>query len=282
MFLFGGSMMALLATRGSLPAFVGTVLPYLLMGTGMALSPIVLGHPTELSWPLVIGFVVLTSVMCLLWQWSAQARRAEIEARHAVDQGRERAEAAERQVRALAYSDALTGLPNRHSFNAALAETIGIGEPFALLLLDLNGFKRVNDRYGHPIGDELLRQVGSRLMNFVTDATVAARLGGDEFAVIFKHGTESEALDFAGRVLDHLDQPYITRAGRQKIGSALGLALSPIHASDPSELLRRADLALYRSKAVGGSEAVVFNPSLERSDASRVRHERPPISFNRS
>jgi diguanylate cyclase (GGDEF)-like protein len=273
MFLFGGSMMALMAAQGSLPAFIGTVLPYLLVGTGMAMSSITLGQETALSWPLVVGFFVLIAVMCLLWKWSARARRAEIEAREEIERGRERAEAAERQVRHLAYSDTLTGLPNRHSFDVAVAEAIATKESVALLLLDLNGFKRVNDRHGHPVGDELLRQVGIRLTSHIASSITAARLGGDEFAIILTGGGERQALDLACRVLSLLEQPYITRAGLQRIGSAVGIAICPAHATDPSELLRRADLALYKSKATGGTEAVLFESGMEQRGSDRRTSE---------
>lgn len=266
MFLFGGSMMALMAAQGSLPAFIGTVLPYLFVGTAMALSPILLGQSTVLSWPLVIGFLVLTSVMCLLWQWSARARRSEILARQEVEFGRERAEAAERLARELAYSDALTGLPNRHSFNEALSCALDDGQPFALILLDLNGFKRVNDRYGHPVGDEVLGQVAARLARCAGGFGIAARLGGDEFAIIQRAGDEVSAVSLAWTIADTVEQPCITRSGVQRIGTSVGIALAPIHATEPSELMRRADLALYKSKSTGGAEFVVFRSSMEGRD----------------
>jgi diguanylate cyclase (GGDEF)-like protein len=275
MFLFGGSMMALMAAGASLPAFVGTVLPYLFVGVGMALSPIVLGSATVLSWPLVIGFLVLTTVMCLLWRLSAQARRSEIRARREVERGRDRAETAERRVRQLAYTDALTALPNRHSFNTSLARAIARGEPFALLLLDLNGFKHVNDRHGHPVGDELLRHVGSRLASGALSFGVAARLGGDEFAIIQPGGDEASARELALSLIQDVERPYFTAAGLQRIGTAVGIALAPTHAQDPSELMRRADLALYRSKATGGSEVLVFEPGMEKREAGPVMPRRP-------
>ena len=263
MFLFGGSMMALMAAQGSLPAFIGTVLPYLLVGTGMALSPIVLGNSTVLSWPLVIGFLVLTSVMVLLWRWSASARRSEIKSRREAEDGRERAESAERKIRQLAYADALTGLPNRHSFNEALADIAVRNVSFALLLLDLNGFKRINDRHGHPIGDELLRQVGLRLALCVDETGRAARLGGDEFAVIQPGGDEADAKELGWRLVESIEQPFISKAGALRIGTAVGIALAPRDATQPSELMKRADLALYRSKATGGAEVIVFKPEMD-------------------
>jgi diguanylate cyclase (GGDEF)-like protein len=263
MFLFGGSMMALMAAQGSLPAFVGTVLPYLFVGTAMAFSPLVLGQSTVLSLPLVFGFLVLTAVMCLLWKWSARARRSEVLARQEVELGRERAEAAERQVRQLAYSDALTGLPNRHSFNEALETALSGGKPFALLLLDLNGFKRVNDRHGHPVGDEVLRHVGARLTVSTDGVGIPARLGGDEFAIICWVRSEESAVSLAWAIADSVRQPCTTRVGVQRVGTSVGIALAPVHATDPSELMHRADAALYRSKLTGGAECVAFEPSIE-------------------
>jgi diguanylate cyclase (GGDEF)-like protein len=263
MFLFGGSMMALMAAEASLLAFMATVLPYLAVGGAMSLTPIVTNQGTMLTLPLLTGFAVLTVAACLLWRSSSRTKRLELQTRMDLHKGLERAEAAENQARQLAYSDALTGLPNRHAFNEALGEALATETAFAILLLDLNGFKRVNDRSGHPAGDEVLKQVGSRLSYCVQPPSTPARLGGDEFAVVVLGMSDQEAVGLAWRLAASVEEPFITKDGIQRIGTSTGIALVPHHGRDPSQLMKRADLALYRSKATGRSEVVQFRPEME-------------------
>lgn len=162
--------------------------------------------------------------------------------------------AAEREARTLALHDALTGLPNRRSFDQALQVAIDSpprsGGSHALLMMDLNGFKRINDLYGHQIGDELLTQVGGRLSHSVRDGDLVARLGGDEFAVLAMHTSGAEsATGLATRIMESLALPIITGAGEHQVGVAIGVALLPADGCTPDGLLRKADVALYRAKA---------------------------------
>jgi diguanylate cyclase (GGDEF)-like protein len=162
--------------------------------------------------------------------------------------------AAEREARTLALHDALTGLPNRRSFDQALQVAIASpprsGGSHALLMMDLNGFKRINDLYGHQAGDELLTQVGGRLSRSVRDGDLVARLGGDEFAVLAMHtaGAES-AMGLATRIMESLALPITTGAGEHQVGVAIGVALLPADGCTADDLLRKADVALYRAKA---------------------------------
>jgi len=161
--------------------------------------------------------------------------------------------AAEREARNLAMHDALTGLPNRRSFDDALA--VAIQSPprtsgsHVLILMDLNGFKRVNDLYGHQAGDEVLIQVGGRLAKVVRDGDMVARLGGDEFAVLAMHtsGVES-ATGLAARIIDALASPLVAAGSQHHIGVAIGIALITEDGTCADELLRKADVALYRAK----------------------------------
>ncbi|WP_267396190.1 MULTISPECIES: EAL domain-containing protein [unclassified Sphingomonas] len=161
--------------------------------------------------------------------------------------------AAEREARSMALHDALTGLPNRRNFDEALQVAIASpprsGGSHVLLLMDLNGFKRVNDLYGHQAGDEVLVQVGGRLARAVRDGDLVARLGGDEFAVLAMHtaGVES-ATGLAGRIIDALAQPISTGEGQHDVGVAIGIALIPSDGDTADALLRKADVALYRAK----------------------------------
>lgn len=161
--------------------------------------------------------------------------------------------AAEREARTLALHDALTGLPNRRNFDEALQVAIASparsGGSHVLLLMDLNGFKRINDLYGHQVGDEVLVQVGGRLGRAVRDGDLVARLGGDEFAVLALHtsGVES-ATSLSARIMDAVSQPISTGESRHDVGIAIGVALIPDDGDSADTLLRKADVALYRAK----------------------------------
>jgi diguanylate cyclase (GGDEF)-like protein len=160
---------------------------------------------------------------------------------------------AEREARTLALHDALTGLPNRRQFEEALRVAVDSpprsGASHALLMLDLNGFKRINDVYGHQVGDEVLIQIGGRLNRAVRDGDLVARLGGDEFAVLALHvGGAEAATGLARRVMEVLEPAAATAAGEHPVGTAIGIALFPQDGLIPEELVRKADIALYRAK----------------------------------
>ena len=162
--------------------------------------------------------------------------------------------AAERAARALALSDTLTGLPNRRRFDTALAEALAkppaSGSCHTLIMLDLNGFKNVNDVYGHAVGDELLVQVAARLQRVVRHDDLVARLGGDEFAILSQGQLGAEAaMSLAIRVMEAFELPVRAGPVEHVIGAALGISLSPDDGTEAQELLRRADIALYRAKA---------------------------------
>jgi diguanylate cyclase (GGDEF)-like protein len=175
--------------------------------------------------------------------------------RRYVEQRRETARrlTAEQHVRTLAFQDALTGLANRRQFNdaikAAAAAPPREGAVHALILLDLNGFKQVNDVYGHGIGDQVLTIVAQRLLGTMRDGDLAARLGGDEFAILALHLVGPEAAtNVALRVIEALKEPITVGSTRHQIGAGLGISLIPGDATTPEQALRKADLALYRAK----------------------------------
>ena len=171
-----------------------------------------------------------------------------------------------------ARQDELTGLPNRTHFRELLericAEPAGSG--FAVMLLDFDGFKAVNDTLGHPAGDELLRVLSRRLADVaVAGATVAtvARLGGDEFAVLAPGlGDEATAMALAGRLLSVFDAPVEVAGTRLRLGGSLGIALSPLHATSGADLMRDADVAMYVAKA-GANGPRVFHPDMLEGSA---------------
>jgi diguanylate cyclase (GGDEF)-like protein len=147
-----------------------------------------------------------------------------------------------------ASHDALTGLLNRRSFedtlNRAVSRSVRYGWNFTLVLMDLNRFKQVNDRLGHPAGDEVLRVIGRGLRSFLRASDVAARLGGDEFAVILD-GTDPEL----GRGLSaRLSTATAEMIGWAEVGFTVGSATAPDEATTPADLYRLADRRLYEAK----------------------------------
>lgn len=163
----------------------------------------------------------------------------------------------EQQIYFMAKHDALTGLANRtaivQEMEDAVARQRRRGDPFSVLLLDLDRFKQVNDTLGHPAGDALLREVAARLKAFMRETDVLARLGGDEFAIIQAGGADQRgaAHALAGRIVEVLTSPFNIDGNTVNVGASIGIALAPEHASDPQDLLKMADLALYCAKSAG-------------------------------
>jgi len=149
--------------------------------------------------------------------------------------------------------DALTGLPNRSTLTLDLADALEAFEafqrPFALMLIDMDDFKRVNDTLGHQAGDALLREVGARLSTALRESDRAARLGGDEFAVLVQDADEAVARQVATRISDVVAQPVSMDGVTIEIGLSVGVALCPEHGTDATALLQRADVAMYVAKA---------------------------------
>jgi len=164
---------------------------------------------------------------------------------------------AEEKLRFRADHDALTGLPNRSLFDdrlqSAMASALRHGERFALILVDLDGFKGVNDRHGHLAGDTLLVEVGQRLLACVRGSDTVARFGGDEFAVILGEvdGRE-DAAEVAGRICAAMAAPFELSGAVARIGASVGIVLGPDAEADAETLQRRADAALYAVKRSGG------------------------------
>jgi diguanylate cyclase (GGDEF)-like protein len=173
--------------------------------------------------------------------------------RHAIERKR-----VERELRQLAKFDPLTGLPNRQLFHDRLAQAVRridrCDHVVALIFIDLDGFKTVNDRYGHATGDRLLKAVAGRLRRVVRASDTVARLGGDEFTIILEGLRHA---DDAARVAEHalisLRQSFELGGIVVELGASLGVAIAS-HASEvPDALTHRADVAMYRAKARGGT-----------------------------
>ena len=167
----------------------------------------------------------------------------------------------------LARYDTLTGLPNRLMLNEALGEAMRYAKQWrtrcAFLIIDLDRFKSINDSLGHMIGDQLLAQVSRRLKEMSGDNALIGRLGGDEFAIVIRDASEQGLVEkFARRVIDRLSQPYEIDHHTLYVGASVGSALAPRDGKTVEELMRNADLALYRSKDEGGGEHCSYEPSL--------------------
>jgi len=175
---------------------------------------------------------------------------------------------AQSQILHMSRHDALTGLPNRLCFRERLIrelEGLQQGKGVALLALDLDGFKAVNDAYGHPVGDALLRQVADRLRSCVEEAGVVARVGGDEFVVVQPSiGNLDDPRLLAGRIIKMLETPFDLDGVSATIGTSVGIALGPEHASTVEELVRASDVALYRAKADGRGKFSFFEPGMDK------------------
>jgi diguanylate cyclase (GGDEF)-like protein len=170
--------------------------------------------------------------------------------------------------------DALTGMPNRASLQAQLAAVLdevaeGRTAGAAVMILDLNGFREVNDTLGHEQGDAVLVEVGRRLRAAVDPSGVVARLGGDEFAVLLRTGDEDAAVRVGRKVLRALEHPIALGEVEIEVGGSLGLALAPAHAREPAALLKRADIAMSDAKASVG-RLRVFEPDLDSDDPRRL------------
>ena len=187
----------------------------------------------------------------------------------------ERKEAAER-IAHLAFHDALTGLPNRAVFADHLARTVArageSADPVAVLCVDLDGFKSVNDIYGHPAGDALLVAAAQRLRAAVRGHELVARLGGDEFAVVQSGGDQpGHAGLLAGRIVEALAEPFAIGPDTVRISASVGVALFPADAADPETLVKNADMALYRAKAEGRGTARFYEAAMD--EALRQRRQ---------
>jgi diguanylate cyclase (GGDEF)-like protein/PAS domain S-box-containing protein len=186
---------------------------------------------------------------------------------------------AESRLNYIAYHDDLTGLANRHSFHEKLRAAVELArldpsQRFAVLYLDLDRFKLVNDSLGHGAGNELLREVAARLRACVRPADLVARLGGDEFAALFeKVGDPQVALQLADRVLDQLSRPMHLLGTEITPGVSIGITFSDHSNRAADEVMRDADLAMYEAKAAGRGRIVRFDHSMHRKVAEKLSLE---------
>ena len=185
---------------------------------------------------------------------------------------------AESKLNYLAYHDPLTGLPNRRRYIERLAESIGEAQRrnqrLAVLFIDLDQFKQVNDSLGHTIGDELLVAVATRLSRQVGLTDRLARLGGDEFICLMEGvGAEDEAAELAREIIAAFDQPYLVAGHELYLSTSVGISLYPVDGDDVGTLMRNADSAMYRAKAAGRGHYHFYTPDMTDAVMERVRVE---------
>jgi diguanylate cyclase (GGDEF)-like protein/PAS domain S-box-containing protein len=191
--------------------------------------------------------------------------------------------AAELEIKQLAFYDALTLLPNRlllmDRLRHALAATARTGREGALLFIDLDNFKTLNDTLGHHVGDLLLQQVATRLSSSVREVDTVARLGGDEFVVMLENLSEDatdasqQAREVGEKVLLALNQPFQFAGYEHRSTPSIGITLFGDHRDDVAELLKRADLAMYQAKAAGRNTLRFFDPTMQAAITRRVALE---------
>jgi diguanylate cyclase (GGDEF)-like protein/PAS domain S-box-containing protein len=221
----------------------------------------------------------------LAWFWAEMQSETDSSGRVIAVQGvcqdvTERRATAE-QIYKLAHHDALTGLANRSLLHAHLSEALArarrAGGTLAVLCLDLDGFKAINDLHGHAAGDALLREVAARLSHNVRETDTVARLGGDEFVVLQTDPGQPEAARIlAERLVAVLAEPYNLGAGEAQnaVTTSVGVALFPGDGNDAETLLRNADTALYRAKWAGKNGAAFFRPEMDHELRERRALER--------
>ena len=182
----------------------------------------------------------------------------------------------EHRISHLAFHDTLTGLPNRTFFReqleTALARAPRFAEQVAVLCLDLDGFKGVNDTLGHPVGDALLKIVGKELCEVAGEGLIA-RLGGDEFAIILAGRDSDRPRALAQAIIDRMKTPMVAAGHQIASGTSIGIAIGPSDAADADTLLKNADLALYRAKQDGRGVFRFFEPSLDAAARKRRQLE---------
>jgi diguanylate cyclase (GGDEF)-like protein len=204
-----------------------------------------------------VGMMIL--IMTLLGRWLYRSMR---EQRAMMEELKAR----EAEAQQLALRDALTGLANRIMLDRKVDETLARGQQAALLLLDLDRFKHVNDAFGHAAGDMLIRQFADRITGLVRESDIVARLGGDEFAILSverESAADIEAL--CQRIVDTVGRPFILTESDVFVGVSIGVCPIPTASANRIDIMRKADIALYRAKAEGRNCYRLFTPDMDET-----------------
>ena len=244
---------------------------------GIPLAELTAGLRHTLAWLIVVTFAALGIGLALAWHIGGRLARSitaliepaialgsgtllpipHLHCKEANELGQALLVAATtlHQAQYAAHHDVLTGLANRALFHLVVNQQLALCRrnktDLAILYIDLDGFKAVNDKHGHAAGDQLLRAVSTRIKNTIRDSDVSARLGGDEFAIAMIHSNLDNAMVFAGKLIDIVSAPYQLGAIEGKISASIGVAGYPMSATEVDTLLKNADHAMYRAKGLG-------------------------------
>ncbi|GGD70250.1 putative bifunctional diguanylate cyclase/phosphodiesterase [Caballeronia grimmiae] len=216
----------------------------------------------------ILGMVLSVGLLLFAWR-RMRAQKQEATARME----------AQAKLRDMAFQDALTGSPNRRCLierlSMAVASPPAAGTVHAVMVIDLNGFKRINDVFGHGAGDQALVTTAQRVLSAIRDGDMVARIGGDEFVIVAMQLPSSEsATGLALRVLEALGKPTMIAGVEQRLSAGIGICLLPFDGATPDETLRRADVALYKAKTTGQSTLRFFDDALDKQVRERDELER--------
>jgi diguanylate cyclase (GGDEF)-like protein/PAS domain S-box-containing protein len=183
---------------------------------------------------------------------------------------------AEEEIRRMAMTDQLTSLANRRQFKQRMEQSIKLANReeklLAMMMIDLDKFKPVNDTYGHLVGDALLQSVASILTKYSRDSDLVARLGGDEFAILVIHPEDRDGVEInAKRITDEIKKPIHIQGHKIEIGASIGIALYPENAENEKELMKNSDLALYEIKKQGGGDFLFYHPDMSAEELTSER-----------
>lgn len=273
-----GSLAALGCSFALTPLPFAAKVPLFLLALPLALLLISTGKIAYVG----MGVTLLTLIFVMTRLINAEnlTFRRLVNSRFDIEAEKHRAERAERtaleersHATTIANTDFLTGLANRRSLLSAIDRACGAQEPTMVALLDLDGFKTINDNFGHSTGDALLVEVSRRLRELLEPSGIVARLGGDEFALLLRGRSKDVARDVVADAIQRLGEPHSCE-GRQLIVSACaGVAFTQAGESDPTQMIRRADIALFAAKRKGRQRMEVFSPELEREIKRRAEIE---------
>jgi diguanylate cyclase (GGDEF)-like protein len=270
-YLVGGTIVnSALTTVGCREAFIASAVPAFAYVLGLPVLELGYGKPPLLviTVNFALGGMFLVVNIWQLWSSSTRSKAAEVMAMRCYIAGRDENEA---RLFRLTQLDTLTGLLNRDVLQARLAGMIADGRPGTLMLIDLDGFKYINDTLGHAAGDAVLCSVAKRLSSAARHEDAAARLGGDEFALLLAGATSAAAAAIvAERLIAEISQPVVVDGHPINIGASVGIALHPLHGRDAGQIFANADLALYQAKGEGRHCARLFTNALRDAAEGKV------------
>ena len=243
---------------------VGVFGEFLVSYLGLALFSVLVATSFVSNGILAVG--VFIAPLAFAWQMFHRTHSLQV----ATDELAER----EREKEYQSLHDALTGLPNRTMFQQRLRDAIeeaeAHGSRLAVMIMDLDHFKEINDTLGHHYGDLLLQEIGPRLSGVLRPDDLMARLGGDEFGVVLPElVNEHAAIRVAERLMEEMEHPVVVEGVALDVSASIGIATYPVHSDDVETLLRRADVAMYAAKESGGGYEV-YSPALDKHSPSRL------------